>query len=215
MPQIEIDPANMGALVNGTPIAALSRSVIRFGHIPDWRQCLPGDVILFRDAAPGLASRIISYAQGASHPERDARWTHAAVYLYDDQIVEAVPYPGVRTRSLYDEVPKRRTLRVRRRPGLTVDQRYVIALRALSMLHSRYSFTAAVGIGWRSLGDGRRVGAMNFGPVIICSKVVSDAYLEITRHLFQGCSPDRPVTPADLSATADLSDVQVPWFAIV
>lgn len=214
MPQIEIDPANRGALVDGTPVAELSRSVIRFGYIPDLRQCEPGDVILFRDAAPNIFSRTISYAQAGSHPKPHARWTHAAIYLYDDQIVEAVPFPGVRARSLYDDVPKKRIFRVRRRPDLSREQRYVIALRALSMLHSRYSFRAALGIGWRSLGISRRVGAMSFGQVIICSKVVSDVYLERTRHLFQGCHPDRPVTPAHLSATTDLDDVPVPWLAI-
>jgi len=214
MPQIEIDPANRGSLATGTPIAELSRSVIRFGYVPDLRQCEPGDVILFRDAMPKISSKIISYAQGGSHVGAHARWTHAAIYLYDDQIVEAVPFPGVRTRSLYDDVPKMRIFRVRRRPGLSLQLRYVIALRALSMLHSRYSFKAAFGIGWRSLGISSKVGAMSFGRVIICSKVVSDAYLERTRHLFQGCYPDHPVTPAHLSATTDLYDVPVPWLAI-
>src|SRR5689334_3290429 len=133
MPQIEIDPAKPGPLISATPIAPVPRRVRRRSPIvPDFRQCLPGDLFLFRCATPNLLSRLISNSQQDLHNEIDARWTHAAVYLYDDQVVEAVPFPGVRTRSLYDDVPKR-ILRVRRRQGLNVEERYKIALRALNM----------------------------------------------------------------------------------
>jgi hypothetical protein len=211
MPQIEINPANLGTLVNATPVVPVPWRVRRrFEFVPNFRECRPGDVILFPDVTPNVFSRVISNAQLNLHSELDARWTHTAVYLYDDQVVEAVPLPGVRTRSLYEDIPDR-ILRVRRRQGLDVEQRYKIALRALSMMHSRYSFGAAFSIGWRSLGISNRLGAPTFGPVIICSKVFYDAYLEIARTLLQGCSIDALITPAHLSATADLVDVQVPW----
>jgi hypothetical protein len=123
MPQIEIDPANPGPLIAATPIAPVPRSVRHLSPIvPNLRQCRPGDLILFRYATPNLLSRLISNAQLDLHNQIDARWTHAAVYLYDDQVVEAVPFPGVRTRSLYNDVPNR-ILRVRRRQGLSVEQR--------------------------------------------------------------------------------------------
>lgn len=137
------------------------------------------------------------------------------MFLYDDLVVEAVPFPGVRTRSLYLDIPSR-ILRIRRRPNLAVEERYKIALRALRMLGSRYGLRAALSIGWRSqVGIFNRVGTPTFGPVIICSKVYHDAYVEITRTLLQGCSIDAPITPAHLSATTDLEDIALSWLQVV
>jgi hypothetical protein len=82
------------------------------------------------------------------------------------------------------------------------------------MLGSRYSFVTVLRIWWTSLGIGNPIGALSFAPVIICSKVFHDAYVEMTRSLLQGCPIDRPVTPAHLSATPDLQDVAIPWIAL-
>lgn len=213
MPQITVDPANRGPLVDATPVATVPKKARAYGYVPNFRECLPGDLILFRDVTPSIFSRAISNAQLASHGAENAQWTHAAVFLYDDLVAEAVPFPGVRTRSLYEDIPNR-ILRVRRRQDLSIDDRYKIALRALSMLGGRYSVGSALSIGWRSLGVFNRLGAPKFGPVIICSKVYHDAYVEITRTLLQGCSIDALVTPAHLSATAGLEDIAVHWLEL-
>ncbi len=213
MPQIIVDPANLGTLVDAAPLAAVPRRARAFGFVPNFRECLPGDLILFRDVAPNIFGRAISHTQSATHSDENAQWTHAAVFLYDDQIAEAVPFSGVRTRSLYADIPNR-ILRVRRRRDLALEDRYKIALRALSMLGSRYSFEAALSIGWRSLGFLDRVGAPKFGPIVICSKVFHDAHVEITRTLLQGCSIDAPITPAHLSATSSLEDIPLPWLKL-
>src|SRR5262249_42955083 len=143
-----------------------------------------------------------------------AQWTHAAVFLSDDQIVEAVPWHGVRTRSLYTEVPHR-VLRFRRRQQLDDANRYQIAMRARAMLGSRYSFSEAIKLGGRAkLGMWDRWGAMAFGGVTICSTVFSDAYLDITRSLLEGVPVDRVATPAHLSATSDLVDINVYWMEV-
>lgn len=213
MPQIIIDPATRGLLVEATPVATVLAKARAFGYVPNFRECMPGDLILFRDVRPNIFSRAIVTAQSALHSIENAQWTHAAVFLYDDLVAEAVPFFGVRTRSLYLDIPSR-ILRVRRRLDLSIDDRYKIALRALSMLGSRYSLRAALSIGWRSLGFSARFGAPKFGPVIICSKVYHDAYVEITRTLLPGCSIDAPITPAHLSATTGMEDVAVPWLEV-
>jgi hypothetical protein len=213
VPQLVVDPNNRGALVNTLPFAPVPPRTRRFGFVPDFRGCLPGDLILFRNVKQDIFGRSITGAQ-AQFAAEDAQWTHAGVYLYDDLVVEAVPFRGVRTRSLYTDIPHR-ILRVRRNSDLTDPERYKIALRALSMLGSRYNYWAALKIGWQSgFGRWERVGVANVGPVIICSKVFHDAYVEITRRLLHGCSIDSPITPAHLSATQDLQDVSLNWLAL-
>jgi hypothetical protein len=214
VPQITVDPDNRGELTDASPFTPIPPRAREFGFVPNLRECLPGDLILFRDITPGFFGRSISNAQ-RQFSEEDAQWTHAAVYLYDDLVVEAVPFRGVRTRSLYTDIPNR-IWRVRRQPDLSESLRYKIALRALSMLGSRYSLSAALAIGWRTqTGIWDRIGTPSFGPVIICSKVFHDAYVEITRSLLQGCSIDQAVTPAHLSATIDLQDVPVRWIKLI
>ncbi len=213
MAQIVIDPYNRGEPVSESAISEIPPNVRRFGYIPNFRACLPGDLILFRNIVPSFSCRCISSAQRAFADE-DAQWTHAAVFLYDDLIVEAVLSPGVRTRSLCTDIPKR-ILRIRRCKDISEGDRYKIALRAQSMLGSRYSMFSAFSIGWKThLGKWDPIGVPNFGPVIICSKVFHDACVEVTRALLQGCSIDRPITPAHLSATTSLEDIDVKWIQI-
>jgi hypothetical protein len=69
--------------------------------------------------------------------------------LYEDFIVEADPWVGVRSRSLYMDVPGS-LFRVRRRPGLTDEHRYQIAMSALRKLGIRYNWTAALSLGLRA-----------------------------------------------------------------
>jgi hypothetical protein len=190
----------------------LPASVREFGLVPDFNQCLPGDLILFRDVAQSRTSRLIAGAQTrAGFAPEHSCWTHAAIFLYADFIVEAVPWPGIKTRTLYSDIP-RRMMRVRRDISLSDIQRYEIALRALRMLGTRYSWITAISIGmdmfkglWNS--DSQRPPY----PVVICSKAFYDAYADVTHKLLQGCQAGGPVLPAHLSSTTDLSDVDIGW----
>lgn len=204
MPQHIIDPDNLGN--PGGPISRrASKTARNFGYIPDLSFCKPGDLILSREKQPSTTSRWITHTQThAGFADVDSCWTHAAVFLYEDLVVEAVPCRRVRSRSLYEDIPGS-ILRVRRSPlaMIPADEieitRYKIALRALGMLGARYSHWAAAKLGWQLISDAASY--LSFGSTVICSKVFYDAFAEITLKGLKGCSFSTPVMPAHLSET--------------
>ena len=216
LPQAELDPQQPIVPLGERSILALPAHVRRFGYVPDLTGCLPGDLILFRSHHPNITGRTIAAAQlaGGINAEH-SRWTHAAIFLSDDFVVEASPITGVAQRTLYADIPDK-ILRIRRQPALTEIERYRVALRALRMLGARYSYGAAISTGWYLLnGLWSEPSITSLGPAVICSNVFSDAYSDVTRKLLSGCPIDFPVTPAHLSATPDLQDIQVGWLKLI
>jgi hypothetical protein len=211
-----LDPNDLTSPVGNLSVAVLPPAARRFGYLPDVTKCLPGDLILSRGAARGKSLDPIVNAQAAAGfaPEH-ACWTHAAVFLYDELLVEAIPWHGVVQRSIYVDIPDR-ILRVRRHPALAEAARLKIALRALSMLGTRYSHLGALQLGLHLLrGLWDRTAFAGDRNMTICSEVFHDAFADITRSILQGCPVDGPVTPAHLSATADLADVEIGWLKLV
>jgi hypothetical protein len=215
LPQIVIDPSKAVA-GNGTlSKKTLPDAARKFKLVPDVKELRPGDLILMRYKNPGCASRLIAYAQNrAGFGQDDSRWTHAAIHLYDDFLVEAVPFHGIRTRTLYLDVPYRE-LRVRRRLRLKEIERHKIALRALRLIGSRYSHLSALRMGWGMLsGLWNENSARRLDTVVICSNAFSDAYADVTQSVLSGCPIGESVLPAHLSATDALTDIDTGWVSV-
>jgi hypothetical protein len=135
VPQVVIDPDHVGAPVGEVSRPILPERVRRFGFIPDLDALSPGDLILFRDRSSTLVGRAIASVQRADgFSDEHSAWTHVAIFLYDDFIVEAVPWPGIRTRSIYSDFPGRI---MREHP----------AWRNVSGTESRFAPCATLGLG--------------------------------------------------------------------
>jgi hypothetical protein len=216
LPQAELDSQQPIVPLGQKSILALPGHVRRFGYVPDLSACMPGDLVLFRSVRPNVIARTIEAAQLAGGISAEhSRWTHATIFLSDDFVVEASPISGVAQRTLYADVPDK-ILRIRRQPALSEVERYRVALRALRMLGARYGYGAAISTGWHLLnGLWSSPSITSLGPAVICSKVFSDAYSDVTRKLLSGCPIDFPVTPAHLSATPDLQDIQIGWLKLI
>lgn len=214
MPQRVIDRNDPNPIVGEISINPLPNSVREFGLVPDLAKLRAGDLILFQDLNSSRTGEIINSMQRrAGFSEEHSRWTHAAIYLEDDFILEAVPWPGVRTRSLYPDILERR-LRVRRNLRLNQVDGYRIALRAQRMIGFRYSLGRPISLGFEIvrgvLGNSSKVRSS-----IICSNVFFNAHAGVTGLFLANCPPDHDVLPAHLSATTSLEDVAVGWLKLI
>ena len=177
---------------------------------------MPGDLLLFSATAPNRAQRAIVAAQRRlGYAADDARWQHAAVYIGDRYMCEAV-FAGVRYHPVADMVGDR-LIRVRRNRALSQAQRFHVAMRALMRLSKPYDFWS-VTLSWLRSGGSAfgRAFSRNFRvrrDAEICSQLFHDAYMEATGYALVR-STAREVVPADLSACPGLVDVPGNWTRI-
>jgi len=83
-----------------------------------------------------------------------SRWHHAAVYIGERFICEA-RVSGTRYHPVDDLVVDHK-IRVRRDTGLTGDERYKIAIRAMMRLNRRYDYRPIIG-SWIQTLPGRQI----------------------------------------------------------
>ncbi|MBF0306617.1 MAG: hypothetical protein HQL41_13315 [Alphaproteobacteria bacterium] len=185
-----------------------------FGYFPDIDLLLPGDLLLFMAAKPKWVSRRIQAAQRkGGYPNPHARWHHAAVHIGKGHIVEAVAEGRVSYRQMYHYIGSH-CIRVRRDPSLSNDDRYGLAIEALTTLRARYSIGAIPKILAHTIKGLWRtdIHDRSMRPVI-CSQVYADAYMTTTNRLVVPRTPGY-VIPAALSETPVLQDVPIPWKSI-
>lgn len=148
-----------------------------------------------------------------------ARWEHAAVYIGKGQICEANKR-GVKC-AMLSKYAASHWIRVRRDAGLTMDRRYELAIHALTSTTMKYNFLDIIALwkqsrfGFGSVEGGRKLlGPQYQKSATICSQLYADCYVSVTGKIL-GNLEDGISTPAALSASNTLIDVNLTWQKIV
>jgi len=206
----------------------LPREARTWGRIIDLTGLDAGDLVLFRPIelkSDSISWRIMRAQLDGGFQARHAQWTHAAVYLGDDEhVCEAnfnVPGApnGVVIRSAFCYCDGKHAIRARRPKNMTSKQRLRIAIGALASLGKGYSFMQIVKFAkaadsrrgfWNSLSRGPQHPPQRF----VCSTLYQDAY----NFAFLGNTVRMGIlcTPAHLSASEDFeqSDLGLRWLNI-
>lgn len=194
----------------------LNKRIRSFGYTPDEAAMEPADLVLVADSG-AKGSAAISEAQrrggfGAQH----ARWTHVAMYIGDDRVVEASPTDGVRVNAL-SSVLFRRVALVRRveKPTLSLEARYRVIIHAMHELGQPYSLGVVPELAWWALRGRwwRRPSRSDDQALTICSSFVRRTYLSAT-NINIAPQAINLTWPADLSISERLVDVPVGWVRV-
>jgi hypothetical protein len=218
MAQQLLDPDKSKITPTGSwkPSGPIPADVRAFGYFPNIDDWLPGDLLLVSASKPGWVSRQIISAQsrGGYSPD-DARWHHAAMYIGDAHICEAVGR-GVHAAPMFEYIGGH-LLRVRRDSQLSAEARFRLAIKALTRMRNSYSRGSVFKLFFQSFKGFWGDSDQPFAPLgiraVICSQLYADAYAMATSKLITS-TPTVQVTPAALSETALLVDVPVRWHSI-
>jgi hypothetical protein len=217
MPQLILRPEDTpkGQAVVEGPLSERERSL---GKVIDQSLLLPGDLILTSAVTPGLiAHNIRAVQRRGGYGEEHACWEHAAIYIGHGILCEATRR-GVRREMLSNYVGTH-NLRFRRDNSLTTDQRYELAIAALSFQDYSYGMLEVLRLfkaaRW-GFGNHVKANMKTSGfpkRALICSELYADSYAKVTKRIV-GNIAGGEVTPASLSADATLVDVPAQWLSI-
>lgn len=183
---------------------------------PSTSEFLPGDILLFRPLKPSpLQLQIMIHQQNRGHAVEHATFTHAAIWVgLDHLICDATPKFNVRVNSLEDYLKKRSTcLLVRRVPNISADRQEAVVRAAVNYRGEPYSFRTLVLEKWGhfigrepyyGLGEKTRRG-------LICSTLCARAVAIGTETVSLLPSDMGLVTPATISVSPKLEDVEIQW----
>lgn len=203
-----------------------------FGYLPDLGLLQRGDIVLVRPTQPpappqdfirhclevggGSVAWYIQKVQERLRQPPHSRWIHVGLYLGNDLLLEAVT-PRVTIRALSRYSPTH-FIRVRRREGLSPEDQYRVCLHAARWVGDKYDVAGATGLarGLFGLLSGGLFKAEAPEPTLIkksliCSELVHKAFLYGLGIPVGHAGGVRTPTPADLSETAMLQDVNVGW----
>lgn len=204
---------------------ALPLTTRNFGKLVDTRPLKAGDLLLTRDLrVESWVSTNITEVQGrGGYGLDDAKWTHAAMYLGDEEnVVEATidsPLSGgnVRITSLDEYCDGMNILRFRRSHFIQHEKEgWRVCVRALSRLGKPYSLSGAfklwydVKVRGGGFYDANQAGLLS--TAILCSTLYADSFNEATRRTLGEINGI--CVPAWLSATEDFFDLEVGWLGI-
>ena len=183
----------------------------RLGVIPDLGSLQPGDLLLVSSISPTVISKAVTKFQKiGGYPEEHARWHHAAVYLGNDYVCEATATRGIVQTQIYKYLIGAHLLRFRRVPMLNVEQRYQLAIMAMTRLGDRYGHANLLNLAGAALEGFWNQNFFSRPKRLVCSELFSEAYTLVTRRILGSGE----VTPAFLSLTSNLDDVKVNWLTI-
>jgi hypothetical protein len=190
----------------------LPEAVRKHGHIPEFTDMRIGDLILVAPKRPSFSQNLIQTVQSNCHSEDDRGWTHAAIYIGNFLICEAITDDGVSIASIFKYVPGYR-LKFREPTNFNGDERYHLVIRALTRLRQGYDSNDIFNIVFAYFRGSWRPGFRIFGRAAdksVCSQLYADAYAEATGHVLVE-TPDGIVLPGDLSACDRMRDREVRW----
>ena len=159
-----------------------------------------------------MQRQIIMTQEREGYAKEHARWHHAAVYIGDRYLCEAVP-SGVRYHPVAEFIGDRLIRARRGQYGIedSREQGLRVAIRAMMRLMRPYSLWNVAETWFRSWDQiSHPIQYRVRKRAIICSQLFHDAYQEATgRSLVE--SVDTMVLPAELSACEGLNDVKSVW----
>jgi hypothetical protein len=210
-----LDPADLAGATGQISVERLPKPVRTFGHYPNIGSMQAGDLILVTPVSATANALAIERVQAQRHAPFDAQWIHAATYLGDNSLVE-IDGKGVSVGDLHKYVPTHRILvrRALKLDGGEIDAitGYRIAIAALKAFKTKYGFTDLVRIyvgsqQWKNPDYRLR---LRSAAEAICSDYYNDAVAQV---LGRGAASAKqnPFTPADLSSSANMVDVNASW----
>lgn len=221
------DLSNVSGVWN--PDRPIRTDVRTFGHFPDLSSLKPGDLILTQDSEADFISKKIASAQiEAGFPAEDACWTHAAMYVGDNEkLVEAnfdlilyvIPKSQIRVVSIEEYVGKHVIL-FRRPKGLTDLQRWLLVIEAVSRVNQSYDFRflwdtlvkVYLGYSRDSVQRKNPFKIYRDRTTRVCSTLYAYAYTVVTKKTISGKN-DQPL-PAELSMSSEFDDIRCSWLKI-
>jgi uncharacterized protein YycO len=175
-------------------------------NLSDW---LPGDIVLVETDGSAFA-RAVELAQATSlnsATRAGSAFTHAAVYVGADVIIDNTLAYGIAERSVSEYCQNRR-IALRSIPGITDLQRGAIVAQARQYLGQSYS--------WWGVAISKLIPKTTPNPdQFYCSTLVAHAVRLGCGINLTALLPYRPIYPGTLSSHPSLDKVQLEWRPVV